>query len=82
MHDSILNSKLQLFPDVIIDKPCFVICNTCTIKDTCGINPMRTIPAAGNSCLGSVLTTIYEFGSIQFLDTLMSDGYLHVFLTK
>ena len=66
MHDSILNGKLQLFPDVIIDRRCFVICNTCTIKDICGIIPMRTIPKAGNSCLGSLLPTIYEFGSIQF----------------
>ena len=29
---------------------------------------------------GSRLLTIYDFGSIQFLNTLMSDGYFHIFL--
>ena len=77
MHESILNGKLQLFPDVIIDIRCFVICNTCTIKDTCGIIPVRMIQLSGLR-----LATVYEFGSIQFLDTLMSGGYLHIFLTK
>ena len=81
MHDSILNGKQQLFPGVIIDIRCFVICNTCTIKDTYGIIPMRTIPAVGNSCLGPVLTTIYEFGSIQFLDTNVRWIFTH-FLDK
>ena len=46
--------------------------------------PMHTIPALGNgkSCLGPVFLTIYEFGSIQFSNTLMSDGYFHIFLKK
>ena len=46
--------------------------------------PMRTIPAAGNrkSCLGPVFLTIYMFRSIQFSDTLMSDGYFRIFWTK
>ena len=45
---------------------------------------MDTIPASGNmeSCLGPVFQTIDEFGSIQFSDTLISDGYFHIFLTK
>ena len=45
---------------------------------------MSTIPASGNSktCLGPVFTTIYKFGSIQFSDTLMSDGYFHICPTK
>ena len=34
------------------------------------------------SCLVPVFPTIYECGSIQFSDTLMSDGYFHIFLTK
>ena len=29
---------------------------------------------------GSRLSTIYDFGSIQFSNTLMSDGYFHIFL--
>ena len=43
---------------------------------------MRTIPASRNkkSCLGPVLLTNYDFGSIQFSGTFMSDGYFHVFL--
>ena len=43
---------------------------------------MYTIPALKNkkSCLGPVFPTIYDYGSIQFSDTLMSDGYLHIFL--
>ena len=42
---------------------------------------MRTIPAAGKeeSCLGPVFSTIYKFGSIQFSDMLMSDGYFRIF---
>ena len=41
--------------------------------------PMRTIPASRNrkSCLGSV-PTVYDFRSMQFSDTLMSDGYFHI----
>ena len=31
---------------------------------------------------GSCLSTIYGFGSIQFSETLMSDGYFNTFLTK
>ena len=45
---------------------------------------MHTIPASGNrrKLPGSCLSTIYEFGSILFSDTLMSNGYFHIFLTK
>ena len=48
------------------------------------VNPMRTIPTSGNrkSCLGPGFWTIYEFPSIQFLDTLLSDGYFHIISTK
>ena len=45
---------------------------------------MRIIPASRNrkSCLmGPVFPIIYDFGSIQFSDTLMSDRYFHIFLT-
>ena len=31
---------------------------------------------------GSCLLTICDFGSIQFSETLMSDGYCNIFLTK
>ena len=47
--------------------------------------PMRIIPASGGGGEGggklswSYLLTIYEFESIQFSDSLMSDGYLHIF---
>ena len=41
---------------------------------------MRTIHAL--SSLGPVFSTIYDFRSIQFSDTLMSDGYFHIFLTE
>ena len=45
------------------------------------LTPVRTIPASGNmeSCLGPVFR---PFMKIQFSDTLMSDGYFHIFLTK
>ena len=44
---------------------------------------MRTLPAEGKgeSCTGPVFSTIYKFGSIQFSDTIMSDGYFRTFLT-
>ena len=41
------------------------------------------------SCVGKqgklswpCLLTIYDFGSIQFSETLMLDGYFHISLTK
>ena len=48
---------------------------------TISVIPMCTIPASRNRkrCLGPVFPTIYDFRSIQFADTLMSDGYLDTF---
>ena len=45
---------------------------------------MGKIPAVGNSemFLDPVFPTIYEFGPIQLSDTLMADGYFHIFLTN
>ena len=45
--------------------------------------PKRTIPTSWywKICLGLVFRTIYDFGSIQLSDTLMSDGYFNIFLT-
>ena len=42
------------------------------------------ITAAGNreSFLDPVFLTIYELGSVQISDTLMSDGYFLIFLTN
>ena len=44
---------------------------------------MRTISASRNRkrFLRPVFPTIYDLGAIQFPDTLMPDGYFHIFLT-
>ena len=44
--------------------------------------PMRTVPVTRNRkiCLGPGFPAIYNFESIQFSDTLMLDGYFHIFL--
>ena len=51
---------------------------------TISVIPMCTISASGNrkSCLGPIFPTIYDFRSIQFSDTLMSDGYLDIFFVQ
>ena len=47
------------------------------------IFPMRTIPVSRNrkSCLSPIFLIIFDFGSIQFSDTLMLNGYFPIFLT-
>ena len=45
---------------------------------------MRTFPASGSreSWSGSCLSTSYEFGSIRVSDTLISDRFYDVIVTK
>ena len=58
-------------------------------KQTNGFYVLKTYSDNSHSCVGkqvklsgSSFSIIYEIDSIQFLDTLMSNGYHHIFLTN